>query len=689
MASTQSLLGVGANMARALERLGCKTVLSLLWHLPYSAQKRHFVSSLNQAIPGELITFQAEVLQHFPAIERFKTASRRPYRVAVGDHSRFLDLVFFNAIPSYIEKNLPVGETRVISGKFENYQGKFQMTHPDHIGSLETLKDWQGVEPIYALTQGISQKQLRKMILLALEKVQPLPEWISAETLQIHHWRSWHEALRKAHFPSHESESLSSHGDRKRLAFDELFANQLALTIVRRAQTYQNGQQTFPTHVLQQKILDTLPFKLTRDQLNALEEIEQDMKSPHRMVRLLQGDVGSGKTIVAFLSMVKAVEAGFQAALLAPTEILAKQHAQTMMSWAEAAGITLDVLLGKDSVKIKKEKYERLKSGSLQIIVGTHALVQEAVSFHNLGFIVVDEQHRFGVEQRLKLAEKGQHVDVLSMTATPIPRTLMLATYGDLACSYLHEKPAGRQEVQTKAIPLNRVEEIFQGITRVVQKGAKVYWICPLVEESEVLDLAAAEDRFHLLEKKFPGITGLLHGRLKSQEKDKIMEQFKEIDLQILVATTVVEVGVHVEDATIMVIEHAERFGLSQLHQLRGRIGRGSQSSSCVLLYQTPLNEIAKARINVLRSTTDGFKIAEEDLRLRGGGDALGLRQSGMPNFYLVDFTIHKDLFLLAQQESDALLAQDPMLASPRGQAARLLLALFGKESAMRFLQAG
>lgn len=690
MASLQSLGGVGPSLAKVLERLDCHNVLSILWHLPYAVQRRHYIQNLGQAVPGELITFQAEVLQHFPSSERFKSGSKRPYRIAVGDSTRFLDLIFFNGRSQYLEQNLPVGSQRLISGRFENFQGKLQITHPDHVGSPESLKEWQGVEPVYALTQSLTQKQMRKIVNSALQRVQALPEWISPHLLQKYQWQPWHESLNRCHKPLEETDAFPSSIQRRRLAFDELLANQLAIIIVRQAHGAQNGQEIRGTGEMQNKVRALLPFQLTGDQEQSLEEIKSDMESPHRMIRLLQGDVGAGKTIVAFLSLLKAVEAGFQGALLAPTEILVKQHFQTLLPWAETAGISLEILLGKDTAKVKKDKYERLSTGQIQIIVGTHALVQEGVVFQNLGLIVVDEQHRFGVEQRLTLAEKGQRVDVLSMTATPIPRTLMLAVYGDLSTSYLRQKPSGRQEIQTKAIALDRLEDVIDGIQRVLQEGEKIYWICPLVEESENLDLAAAEKRFELLNLRFPGITGLVHGRIKGPERDVVMTQFREGDLKILVATTVVEVGVHVEDATIMVIEHAERFGLSQLHQLRGRIGRGKRASTCILLYQnSSLSDNAKARLKIMKSTNDGFKIAEEDLRLRGGGDALGLKQSGMPVFHLADLGCHHDLLALAQQESLDLLKRDPQLMSAQGQAARLLLALFGRESATRFLKAG
>jgi ATP-dependent DNA helicase RecG len=689
MAPTQSLPGVGVQAVNALERLGSRTILDLLKQLPFSLRKRKLISSLTQATPGEVITFPARILHSSYNLKPSSRKNRSPQRVTVDVKGYPLDLVFFNSIPHYIKKNLVVGEQRVISGKLEYYQGKPQITHPDHIGPLNTLNEWEGVEPLYSLTQGIKQRQLRRIILSALERINPLPDWIASDILQSYQWAPWHIALKNVHNPTYEEEILPSHPYRKRLAFDELFANQLALSIIRNAQTLQGGQQVIPTYTLEQKILDSLQFKLTDDQILALKEIEQDLKDSKRMVRLLQGDVGSGKTIVAFLAMVKAVESGFQTALLAPTEILARQHLDTMIPWAEAAGIKLDLLLGKDSVKVKKEKYAHLNSGSTQIIIGTHALIQEAVSFHNLGLIVVDEQHRFGVEQRLKLAEKGHKVNVLSMTATPIPRSLMLATYGDLPCSYLRQKPKGRQEIQTKAIPVNRLNEVIEALERIIKKGEKAYWICPLVEESQALDLAAVQERFEFLAKRFPEKVGIMHGRLKGSEKEEIINEFREGSLKLLVATTVVEVGVHIEDATVMIIEHAERFGLTQLHQLRGRVGRGDRASTCILLYHSPLNPLAKARIQAMRTTNDGFKIAEEDLRLRGGGDTLGLKQSGIPHFHFVDFSAHQDLISLAHQQAKRILQEDFKLETSRGQAARLLLSLFGRESATRLLQAG
>ncbi|MBL0942366.1 MAG: ATP-dependent DNA helicase RecG, partial [Alphaproteobacteria bacterium] len=471
-------------------------------------------------------------------------------------------------------------------------------------------------------------------------------------------------------------------------AYDQLLSNQLALLMVRQSYRTQPGQIYKGEGHLRRKFLSLLPFQLTVSQESALKDIYTDMALPIRMIRLLQGDVGSGKTVVAMLAMLNALECGYQATLLAPTEILAQQHFTTLQPWAEALKLKIGILTSRG--KDKKATLAAVAEGKLDILIGTHALFQDQVAFKNLGLAVIDEQHRFGVDQRLSLGAKGDKVDLLVMTATPIPRTLLLAVHGDLATSRLNEKPVGRQDIATRTISLTRLEEVIEGVRRALDSHHKVYWICPLVEESEALDLAAAEVRFQELNKIFPGQVELIHGRMKAAEKDTAMQSFIRGQSRLLVATTVIEVGVHIPDATIMVIEHAERFGLSQLHQLRGRIGRGTQASTCLLLFeQKGLTQTAKSRLNIMRLTNDGFKIAEEDLRLRGGGDPLGLRQSGLPALKLVDFAVHEDLLDLAHQDAKAILNIDPNLSSERGKALQVLLHLFEHQRPVAYMQSG
>jgi ATP-dependent DNA helicase RecG len=496
----------------------------------------------------------------------------------------------------------------------------------------------------------------------------------------------WKTALQKVHTPQNAQELDFSHPLRQRLAFDELFADQLALGLMRKIQL--SGKSISSQGLLKSKILQAFGHSLTQGQTQALTEIEADLAAPTRMVRLLQGDVGSGKTLVAFLAMAHAIEAGFQTALLVPTEILASQHLQTLTNLAQSVGIEVALLTGRQ--KGKAALYEGLATGKIQLVVGTHALLQEAVKFSNLGLVVIDEQHRFGVEQRLHLTAKGDSVDVLVMTATPIPRTLCLTAYGDVAVSRILDKPQGRQPIQTRVLGLNRLDEVVEGLSRLLLQGQKIYWVCPLVEESEVLDLAAATDRYDSLKTLFgEDKVGLVHGKQKADEKDAVMTRFKEGPSQILVATTVIEVGIDVKEANYIIIEHAERFGLAQLHQLRGRVGRGEKEAHCLLLYGYPLSDIAKQRLNIMRETADGFRIAEEDLRLRGGGDLLGLKQSGLPSYKLADPFTCGPLLEKAHQEAQTLLQEDPHLQTPRGQAARMLLYLFGQEKAIHTLTSG
>lgn len=679
-----SLKGVGPSLVKFLSKLvGGPKLFHLIRHLPSGLLYRRPIELLSQAKMGEIITFKAKVLEHH------KGRGRSPYQVICEVGSDLIWLVFFNARPQYLQAQLPVGQIVMVSGKVERFQSRYQITHPDHVGSISNFSEWTGFEPVYPLTQTLSQKVLRNLIRQSLTRVPDLPEWLTDRTLKWHSWPHWQEGLKQAHTPQHEKDLLPNAPGRERLAYDELLADQLALKLVRRAYKTQGGQSLTSTNKLIDAALKLFPFPLTEDQSQTFKEIEADLAQPTRMNRLLQGDVGSGKTVVAFLTLLVAVENGKQGALMAPTEILARQHYLTLLPWAQALGLHLELLTGKDRASHRSRIYKECAHGKINILIGTHAIIQEELEFKDLAVAIIDEQHRFGVEQRLKLLDKGSMVDLLSMTATPIPRTLMLAAYGDIDCSYLRQKPAGRQEIKTTVAPLARLTEVIEGLKRAIQNKDKIYWVCPLVEESEALDLAAAEQRYLNLQLHFPHQVGLIHGRLKSAEKEKVMQQFKEGQHKILIATTVIEVGVDVSDATIMVIEHAERFGLAQLHQLRGRIGRGTKQGMCLLLYDPfKTTETAKARLRVMRESNDGFRLAEEDWKLRGGGDVLGLKQSGLPTYTFVDLMQHQSMLKEAVLEADESLKDDPLLQSPRGQALRMLLYLFEKDEMVRYLKA-
>jgi ATP-dependent DNA helicase RecG len=449
------------------------------------------------------------------------------------------------------------------------------------------------------------------------------------------------------------------------------------------------GRQSTGDGTLSKRIIAALPYDLTGSQLRAITDIVADLSKPERMSRLLQGDVGSGKTVVALLAGASVIEAGRQAALMAPTELLARQHWNTIAPLAQAAGIRAAILSGRERGRARTDILARLARGEIDLLIGTHALFQDDVDFRDLALAVVDEQHRFGVHQRLALARKGEAVDLLVMTATPIPRTLVLTFFGDMDSSELREKPAGRQPIDTRTIPLERLNEIVDAVGRALREERRVYWVCPLVEESELIDLAAAQDRFRTLAARFGGVVDLVHGKMKWPDKDAAMARFAAGESKLLVATTVIEVGVDVPEASVMVVEHAERFGLAQLHQLRGRIGRGIERSTCLLLYKTPLGETAKARLAVMRETEDGFRIAEEDLRLRGEGDVLGTRQSGLPGFRVARIETHAPLLQAARDDAALILARDPELTSARGEALRVLLYLFERDEAIRLLRAG
>jgi ATP-dependent DNA helicase RecG len=605
------------------------------------------------------------------------------------DETSTIDLVFFHAKRGWLEQLLPVGATRVVSGRIEEFQGLPQITHPDRVVPPEQAGAVTGVEATYPLTQGLTQGAVRKAVQGALKTAPELPEWLDPAFRERQGWRPWRRALVAAHAPKGDEDLSPLGGPRQRLAYDEILANQLALALVRRSQRRAKGRATRGDGRLRQHAVGALPFALTGSQERAVAEILDDMGSDTRMLRLLQGDVGSGKTVVALLAMLTAVEAGGQAALMAPTEILARQHHATIRPLAEAAGVEVLLLTGRDKGKARQAALQRLAEGDARLAIGTHALFQQDVAFQDLRLAVIDEQHRFGVHQRMTLQSKGRGVDVLVMTATPIPRTLMLTSYGDMEASRLTEKPAGRKPVDTRTLPLDRLAEVVDGVARTIDRGHKVYWVCPLVEESEATEVSAAEARYAALKERFGARVGVVHGRMRGADKDRVMHDFKDGSVDVLVATTVIEVGVDVPAATVMVIEHAERFGLAQLHQLRGRIGRGSERATCLLLYQGPLGETARQRLQVLRDTDDGFRIAEEDLKLRGAGELLGTRQSGFPEFRLADLSVHGELLAAARDDAALVLDKDPELHGERGRALRVLLYLFERDAAVRYLRSG
>ncbi len=692
-ASVDKLPGIGPKIAAALTKLlrGSEAaenarVGDLLFHLPNSIIDRRNRPEIAYAAEGVIATIKVRIDRHEPP----PRGNRRvPYKVFVHDETGEMALTYFHGQGSWLEKQMPVGSTRYVSGKVEWFNGRPTMVHPDYIVEEENFDDLPLVEPVYPLTAGLSQKVINKAVRNAIHTLPELPEWIEARLKDRHKWPSVHDALERLHWPRDILDISVESVSWKRLAYDELLAGQLALALVRSRMKKSAGASLVGTDTKRNTILDSLPYTLTGAQQRSVEEVLADMAQPERMQRLLQGDVGSGKTIVALLACATAVEAGGQAALMAPTEILARQHYATLEPLCEKAGIELAILTGREKGKERESLYARLASGEIDILVGTHAIFQASVAFKNLALGIIDEQHRFGVHQRLALASKGGAADILVMTATPIPRTLVLTFFGDMDVSKLDEKPPTRQAITTNAISMERMDELVQRVRDAVARGDKIYWICPLVEDNDELPVTSAETRHKALSDLMGQNVGLVHGRMKAAEKDAAMAKFKEGQTRVLVATTVIEVGVDVPDATIMVVEHAERFGLAQLHQLRGRVGRGEKASTCLLLYKTPLGEVAEARIKIMRETEDGFRIAEEDLRLRGEGEILGTRQSGAPGFQIAQIEHHGDLLEIARDDARLILNDDPELESERGEALRALLYLFSKDEAVRLLRAG
>ena len=684
-AGLETLDGVGPKTAENLSGLGIEKPRDLLFALPHSGIDRTVRSSIREVVAPTTVTVEVEVGEHQPAARK-----GGPYRVFVRDAQTSFQLVFFHAHAEYLKKVLPTGQKRLVSGRIEIFDGVGQMVHPDHILRADEAEELPRFEPVYPLTAGITQKVMIKASAAALARVPPLAEWIDPALKAKEDWPDWTAALQTAHRPGAPGDLAPEHPARVRLAYDELMAHQLTLALARASQRKKRGLPSVGTGLLQSKVLAALPYKPTNAQTRAIAEIDADMAATYRMNRLLQGDVGSGKTFVAFMALLIAVEAGGQGVMMAPTEILARQHLDGLQPLAADAGVTLELLTGRDKGRERDAKLERLKNGEIQILVGTHAVFQDDVAFQNLRLSITDEQHRFGVRQRLLLGAKGTAVDVLVMTATPIPRSLALAQYGDMDVSVLDEKPPGRQPVKTALISNARLDEVIDHLHAAIRDGRQAYWVCPLVEESEVVDMTAAEERFKVLRAAFgENVVGLVHGQMPPAEKDAAMANFIAGQTNVLVATTVIEVGVNVPNATIMVIERAESFGLAQLHQLRGRVGRGSGASTCLLVYQPPLSETATRRLKVLRDSEDGFKIAEEDLALRGAGDLIGTAQSGLPRFRVADIERQAGLMALAQSDARKLLHDDPALTSDRGQAARVLLWLMEQDKVIRLISVG
>jgi ATP-dependent DNA helicase RecG len=676
-AEVEVLKGVGPQLAKLLKKLGLNRVIDVLYHLPTGAIERVKAPAANAALLGRNV-----ILELTPFDTRENRSGRGPMRVFASDsEGNAISLVYFNN-PGWAKRSLPKGEKRVVSGKLEQYGDEWQIIHP------EVSEPGKGPnplirEPVYALTEGLTNRRVGDLVREALERAPELAEWIEPSLAARECWSGWRPSLARAH------REPGAEDARKRLAYDEIFANQLALLLLRQSQRRHRTQSLAGTGELIRRL--QLPYQLTDAQRRVIREIRGDLVQTMPMLRLLQGDVGSGKTLVALAAMLTAVESGAQAALLAPTEILARQHHTTLLGQLDSLGVRVAILTGREKGRARDSVLMGLADGSIDILVGTHAIFQERVAYKNLGLAVIDEQHRFGVSQRLLLSAKAEHPPhLLVMTATPIPRTLTLTQYGEMDVSRIDEMPPGRTPVETRVISDEKLADVINGLGRHISGGGQAYWVCPLVEESEKSEAAAAEERARLLKQRFgEDRIGLVHGRMKGTDKDAVMARFSSAELSVLVATTVIEVGVDVPNATLMIVEGAERFGLAQLHQLRGRVGRGAEKSSCLLIRGQNLTDVARARLTLMRETNDGFRIAEEDLRLRGPGEILGTRQSGEEGFRVARPEDIDELAQVAQDDALLLLDRDGGLKGERGEAARTCLYLFERDQAIGLIRSG
>ena len=671
-----SLKGIGPKNAKVIERLCGKYVIDLLFHKPSTYIDRRNSPKIIDLEEGKIATIIVTIDSHSPSFNK-----RMPYRINCTDDTGAISIVYFNLRGPYLKKIFPVGRQKVISGKFEKFNENFQITHPQHVVDLENLDNVKKIECIYPLTAGLTSKTIQKSINSALINLDPLPEWIPDDKIKGNNWPNWNEAIKKIHNPVNTSDSVNSLF-LERLVFDELLAQQLTIRLIKNKISHTQGVPIKRNNKLIKQLEENLDFSLTNDQLKTIDEISHDQSKPNKMLRLLQGDVGSGKTIVALFAMMQCLENEKRSILMAPTEILAEQHFNTIAKIINSMDLTCSLITSST-----KENH----NFNADILIGTHALFQEKVSFDNIGLVVIDEQHKFGVHQRILLNEKaGNDCDILLMTATPIPRTLELAAYGDTDISKIMEKPKNRKEINTKSINITKVEDLKKSLNKIIDKGEKIYWVCPLVDESEKLQLQSVNERLKDLRNYYSDYSvEIVHGQMQQEDKNSVMQKFKSGKVNILVATSVIEVGIDDPDATVIIIENAERFGLSQLHQLRGRVGRGEKISTCILLFNGPLTENAKRRIKIMKETNDGFKIAEEDLDIRGAGEILGSKQSGVPNFKLSNLDKHKHLLEEARETAIKTIKDDPQLKSPLGKAQRVLLHLFRNDVAIDYLKTG
>ena len=681
--SISSLSGVGPKLEKLFNKLIGNKLIHFLWHIPYNVIKRNKHENISEAKINSLVTLKIKIIKHIPS--RFR---RQPYKINCLCGDIQIDIVYFNARHPVIKASLPINEERYVSGKLEYFKNNFQITHPSHIIEIDKINDLREIEPIYSLTAGLTHKVFLKNINKVLQNIPNLDEWIQFETIKNYKFNTWKESIISIHNPLSTDDLIQSNINRKRLAFDELLSHQLAIAIIRNYNQKFKGISLKPPGNIIKKFFNKIPFELTLSQKNVWLEISKDLQSKNQMVRLLQGDVGSGKTIIAVLSSLQTIESNYQVAIMVPTGILAQQHFETIKNLLKETKIKISILTGKDKGNKRVQKIKEIENGDTNLIIGTHSLIQDDVNFKSIGLVIIDEQHRFGVYQRMAFTNKLSKPSILVMTATPIPRTLTLAAYGDMDESKITEKPKGRLPITTTSLSFSKEKDLINRLINKLKLNEKAYWVCPLIQETEDSDLKAAEERYKNLNKLFDEKVLLIHGQLKNKEKEEIMYKFKNEDYKILVSTTVIEVGIDIQDATTIIIEHAERFGLAQLHQLRGRVGRNNKLSSCILFHKNEIGVNAKKRIIKMKETNDGFEIAKKDLEIRGAGEILGTKQSGLPSFKIADLSYDNDLLEDARKYVNYIYKKDPKLIN-EGKNLRNLLYLFERDVAVKTLLAG
>ena len=639
----KKLKGVGKQLSKYLKNRKIEKVKDILLNLPYSETDRSKIVSLNKLEVGKIQTIQVVVKKlNFPRIRNL------PNKIICEDKTGKIEITYFNSREGYLRKIFPINEWIIISGKISFFNKKYQITNPDYVTSIDKEKYVKQIIPKYSLTKGINEKKYRVISEQVINNLPDVEEWYDNDFLKKNNFLKWNENIIALHKTKDSQDNLSK--TYKRLVFDEIFANFLVLSENRKKIKIKKKNKSFES-IISNKILKSLSFELTKSQKNVLNEINLDLKSDTRMFRVVQGDVGSGKTIVSLLAIANVIESKYQCALMAPTEILAKQHFDLAKKILFNTKIRIEFLTGKTEIKKRKKIINDLKNGNVDIIIGTHSLFQKKIDFKNLGLAIVDEQHKFGVKQRSDLAKKGgNNCDVLLMSATPIPRTMMMSLYGDMDISRITEKPAKRKKIITLSKPEKKINELWSFIKKQINMDNQVFWVCPLIEESSFLDYSSAKKKFDVINKRFPNKVGLIHGALDKIEKEKVLNKFLKKEIFILVSTTVIEVGIDFPNANLIIIENANKFGLAQLHQLRGRVGRGDKQGVCILLFKEGLSKNAIKRIKTLKKSDDGFYIAEEDMRLRGFGDIIGYQQSGAKNFKFADPIVHKNLFILAEE---------------------------------------